>query len=301
MIKTRLKRSQSPKNQSQMELNFSRPYEEDRNFAKGGRSFYFFDFDDNVAYLTTPILIFDKKTDQPKSISSGTFAQHHKNIGDTGPYKDYYLNFNDKHGSFKHFRDKEYNWLDKIRGKQQTFLTDISSALKKPDLSWKAPSWDYFYHAIHNRRPISIITARGHEKETIKAGIKLMVKEGHLPHNPNYLSIYPVSNPDVRLELGDKELKAMVPELKKSAIRQSVEKALQEYGESPYHRFGMSDDDPKNIELITQEMKSLKRDYPEMSFFVIQTTHDSIIKTEIVKQNVRKGKIKEQSLQLALF
>ena len=136
---------------------------------------------------------------------------------------------------------------------------------------------------------------------TIKNGIKLMVKEGHIPHEPNYLEIYPVSNPQVRHELGDMDLQASVPELKRSAIRQSVEKAIQTYGYSPYHRFGMSDDDPKNVDLIFEEMRELKRKYSEMSFFVIHTKEDSFEKHEIILKKRRKKAVASQNNQLSLL
>ena len=46
----------------QLELPIPRVAEPDRNFKDGGRSFYFFDFDDNVAFLTTPLFLFEKST-----------------------------------------------------------------------------------------------------------------------------------------------------------------------------------------------------------------------------------------------
>jgi hypothetical protein len=79
----------------------------------------------------------------------------------------------------------------------------------------------------------------------------------------------------VRKELGDFNLTNSIPELKKKAIRASVLKAIDVYGHSPFHRFGMSDDDKNNIELITEEMRDLKRQYTEMSFFVIETFKNS--------------------------
>src|SRR5690606_23326828 len=239
----------------------------DRNAHLGGKSFYFFDFDDNVAYLSTPIVIFHKNDGHESTISSGEFARENKNIGKSGKFADYFLNFDDLSGSFRHFRDKNFSLLDKIIRKKQVFLQDIEKALETKDYGWNAPSWNCFYHATYNRRPVSLITARGHNQETIIEGVNLMVRDGHLPHSPNYLSIYPVSNPSIRKELGDMELKHSVPELKRAAIRESVEKALRVYGYNPHHRFGMSDDDPKNVELITEEMRELKRKYSDMSFF----------------------------------
>ena len=289
------------KSKSQLELELFRPKEQDRNYHLGGRSFYFFDFDDNVAYLSTPIVLFHKDTDQEVMVSSGEFARENKKIGNDGVYKDYYMNFNDERGSFRYFRDKDFSLLDKIVRKKQTFIQDIEKALSTPDYHWKAPSWECFYHATYNQRPMSVITARGHNAETLEAGIQLMVRDGHLPMMPNFLSIYPVSNTNTRIELGDRDLKSNVAELKRAAIRESVEKAIQEYGYNPHHRFGMSDDDEKNIELITEEMKYLKRKYPEMSFFVIQTFEHSYIKREILQQRTRRVKIVDETEQLQLF
>ncbi len=275
------KRMKYIKSNEQLEFDLNRPFEHDRNYQLGGRSFYFFDFDDNVAYLSTPIVIFHKENGEQKLLSSGEFAKNSKIIGKEGRYKDYYVDFNDEVGSFQFFRDKELNLFEKITRKKQSFLSDVEKAIRLNTKRWKAPSWNCFYHATFNKRPMSVITARGHHSETIKDGINIMVKEGHIPHMPNFLSLYPVSNPQTRKELGDTDLKASVPELKRKAIRGSVEKAIVKYGYSPYHRFGMSDDDPHNIELITEEMRNLKSDYPEMSFFVIETNDDSFVKREV--------------------
>lgn len=286
---------------SQMELSLERPLENDRNYALGGKSFYFFDFDDNVAFLSTPIVLFHKNSAQELFISSGDFARNHREIGFGGPYQDFFINLDDEVGSFRYFRDQEFGVMNKILGKKQNFENDIMKALNQHDYQWKAPSWNCFFHATFNLRPMSIITARGHHKATIKKGIKLMVKEGHIPHEPNYLEIYPVSNPDVRKELGDKLLEQSVAELKRSAIRQSVEKAIQLYGHNPHHRFGMSDDDPKNVDLIFEEMRELKRKYPEMSFFVIHTKKDSFEKHEIILKRKRKIKTENTIDQLTLI
>lgn len=293
----------SKKLKGQLELKFFRPLEKDRNYHLGGRSFYFFDFDDNVAFLTTPIVLFHKYSEQEVFLSSGEFAQESKNIGKSGPYKDYFMNFNDESGSFRHFRDANFNVLDRLAGKKQNFIEDIQEILNRPDSEWKAPSWSCFYHATYNKRPVSLITARGHQAQTIKEGIRLIVKKGHLPYSPNYLSIYPVSNPEVRKKLGDRELKSSVAELKRMAIRESVEEAIRVYGHSPFHRFGMSDDDPQNVELITEEMRYLKKRYPEMKFFVIQTFEDGFTKREVLLQRTRRASHQKEVApqQLALF
>lgn len=299
------KKTHGPKNTSPGQLRFDvdLPRENDRNFHLGGRSFYFFDFDDNIAFLSTQIIIFHKESNLELAISSGEFARENKNIGISGPYKDYYMDFNDQHGSFKYFRDNELNPLEIKAGKKQRFVEDIQKALNELDAHWKAPSWEFFFKATYNHRPVSLITARGHHPDTIIDGVNHIVEAGHLPNTPNFHSIYPVSNPEIRKNLGDTELVQSVAELKKHAIRKSVEDAIIKYGHSPFHRFGMSDDDHKNIELITEEMRELKSKYPDMSFFVIETHKESYSKREVLLHEIREIVSHKESAkpQLTLF
>jgi hypothetical protein len=276
-----LGRSTSGSHVGQLELPIAREKTPDRNADRGGRSFYFFDFDDNVAFLTTPILVFHKSTGEELKLTSGEFAQVHRKVGKMGPYADYCIDLNDQTGTFRNFRDRDLGLVERLMGKRQFFLVDLAAALGKPDLHWKGPSWSCFYHATLNHRPLALITARGHRPETIRQGVKLMVARKVLPHEPNYLSVFPVSNVSIRHELGDNELTMTVAALKRAAIRTSVERAIKLYGNSPYHRFGMSDDDPHNIELIVEEMKSLKAKHPEMSFFVIETQAGHFVKWEV--------------------
>jgi hypothetical protein len=287
---------------SQMELGISRQREADRNAHLGGRSFYFFDFDDNVAFLTTPLVLFHKQTGVELPISSGEFATEHANIGLRGPYKDFQLDYNDETGTFRNFRDHSEAQLKKLGRNSQVFVEDIAMALGQPDFQWKGPSWSCFYHATFNQRPVSVITARGHSPKTIQTGIELFVKAGHLPGKPNYLSIYPVSHPQVKKELGENEKPLSTAELKQAAIRASVLRAIEVYGPSPHHRFGMSDDDPRNIELIREEMSMLKHEFPEMKFFLIETQNGDFIKHEVEKSRSRKAsETLAKQEQLALF
>jgi len=266
---------------SQLELAIERRKEHDRNFHLGGRSFYFFDFDDNVAFLATPLILFHKDTAQELKISSGQFAQEHSRIGMSGIFSDYKIEWDDVTGTFRNFRDHHNEELERLGLKKQIFVHDVAEALGLPDFHWKGPSWSCFYHATFNQRPVSVITARGHDPQTLKDGIDLFVAAGHLPSTPNFLSLFPVSHKPTRAELGDLDLTRSVAELKQAAIRESVERAIERYGYSPHHRFGMSDDDPKNIQLIAEEMTRLKIKYPEMSFFLIETQRGEFVKNEI--------------------
>lgn len=286
---------------SQLELSIERAKELDRNFHLGGRSFYFFDFDDNVAFLTTPLILFHKETGAELHLSSGAWAQEHARIGVSGPYADYEIRWDDGTGTFRCFRDHHPNELERLGMKRQIFVEDVAVALGFSDLQWKGPSWSCFYHATFNQRPVSVITARGHDPSTIKSGVKLIVESGHLPMEPNYLSVFPVSHKETRRQLGDVELCLPTAELKQMAIRASVEMALKVYGYSPHHRFGMSDDDPRNIQLITEEMSRLKATYPEMSFFMIETQNGDFVKHEITLSGVLGKRLESLSEQIKLF
>lgn len=288
------------KKKAQLELGIEREKKSDRNYHLGGRSFYFFDFDDNIAFLATPLILFHKETKEELHLSSGDFATFFTSIGHHGIYKDYEIDYDDRTGTFRCFRDHDPDELIKIGAKNQIFIEDLAAALKQPDLQWKGPSWECFYHATFNGRPVSVITARGHHPDTIQAGIRLLVTQKYLPQEPNFLSIFPVSHKPTRVLLNDPEFKISSAELKQRAIRLSVETAIEKYGYSHHHRFGMSDDDPRNIELIVEEMTRLKALYPEMSFFMIETHQGQFIKHEVTSHGL-KSEYSELFHQLSLF
>ncbi len=291
---------QKKNNPAQLELELGRRPELDRNFQKGGRSFYFFDFDDNIAALATPTYIFHRETGAEQMLSTREFGEHSGSIGKSGPYKDYELKLDGEVGSFRSFRDRNLSLLERLLGRRQMFVEDLMTALGLPDFHWKGPSWNCFYHAVFNKRPLSLITARGHQPETIKEGVRLLVSEGHIPHEPNYLGVYPVNCPDVRRNLG-KGFDVSVAEMKQVAIRASVQRAFEIYGQNEHHRFGMSDDDPKNVDLIIDEMTRLKRIYPKNSFFVFDTHKGQFLRREVFDGRTEDTVLASLSQQLSLF
>lgn len=256
------------------------PYKEDHNAGRGGRSFYFFDLDDNIIYMDTKIILFHKKNGLEIEISSGELARHIKKIGNSGPYADYYLDLNDATGSYRNFRDKL-----RLFGKQSIEI-DLEKAIEKPEWEWHGPSWNHFFYAVLNERPVSIITARGHHPKTIKKALHILYRKGHLIKKPNILTIYPVSNPRLRKDMGDPDLKRPIALLKKEALHRSVETAFRKYGYNPNHRFGVSDDDPRNIEEITATLVEIKKKYPDNAFFVIDSSEGKIQKTEIFEDHI---------------
>ena len=272
--------------------------EPDRNFEKGGRSFYFFDFDDNVIHLSTKIVLFNKKDNSEIAVSTSDYTSVHHLLGKPGTWEHFELRMSDPHrGSYRNFRDHPAEMLPQTG--VQPLITDMIDALSQPFLDWRGPSWDFFTHAVNNNRPISIITARGHHPHTIRRAINILRNSRDLAACPNYVSIYPCSNTETRLVLGDTEQTWSTAELKKAAIKAAVRDAFACYGDNPHHRFGMSDDDPLNVAFIINAMRELKQEYPRNAFFVINTAGRQLLKEEVLLEGIQKTNL--ETLQMELF
>src|SRR5690606_6868528 len=109
---------------------------------------------DNLIFLTTPIYLFHKKTGKELAVQSGEYAKIRPLIGREGAFENYELIDDDRVGSFRNFRDLELSFLDRLFKKSQPFVREIERLLGRSDLEWKGPSWDCFYHAVFNGRPI---------------------------------------------------------------------------------------------------------------------------------------------------
>lgn len=253
----------------------------------GSVTFYFFDFDDNTMFLDTQVGLRDRRTGTEVLVSTHAFAQIRQFLGRPGEWEHHEL----YEGSYRFFRDKD---PDAAQGDDtEYFVQDIRHAIiHKDEMLWQAPSWTMFVHACAAGRPLSIITARGHSDATIKAGVRALVDAGLLPREPNYLAIHAVSNPDSRQRIldgiADPQERAAVLEqpdptsaLKRHAIHQTVELALATYGPDKPHRFGMSDDDPGNIDLIVRAMAECKEKHPDKRFFAINTHTGRHVKLEV--------------------
>jgi len=272
------------KSSGQLSLPIDYLVEVDRNFEKGGRSFYFFDFDDNVIHLSTQIVLFEKTTRREVSVSTADFALVRSLVGKPGTeWENFELSFDDM-GSFRNFREMRGEFL---KDRPQPLIADMLAALQNPFMEWRGPSWEFFVHAVNNNRPIAIITARGHHPHTIRRAINILVESRDLMASPNYLSVYPVSHPETRKRLGDAEYAWDTTQLKKEAIKAAIRDAFECYGENPHHRFGMSDDDPENVAVIREAMMEIKKEFPENAFFVFNTHGRKLVRDEILTEGSR--------------
>jgi predicted enzyme related to lactoylglutathione lyase len=237
----------------------------------GSISFYFFDVDDNLLFLSTRLYLWNAEEGVERALSSGEFATVQADLGRPGMWQAWAV----RAETFRDFRDQP-----SLPPERQAFVRDVASAAQGTAL-WKGPSWPLLVHAAEMQRPIAIISARGHAPDTVRAGFEKLVSLGQLAAVPPILGIYTISNPDVQTAMGVTDAAMTIPSLKKIAIKTAVETALQKYGAQPPHRFGMSDDDPANVVLAVSAMRDCKLKHHDKRFFVINTNGKEFVKLEI--------------------
>jgi predicted enzyme related to lactoylglutathione lyase len=221
--------------------------------SDASRSFYFFDVDDNLLFLPTSIYLWNAETQAEKVVNSGEFAAIQNKLGREAPWQSWSIG----ERTFRDFRDDPA-----VPVEQQTFIADLRRALAAGDDAWRGPAFPLLVHACDKGRPIAVVTARGHEPETIEAGFRVLVEVGLLPQVPVVIGFTTAA-------------------IKKRAIKHAVAKALDTYGADLPHRFGMSDDDPNNVVLAISAMRDCKAEHPDKRFFVINTNHEEYVKLEI--------------------
>lgn len=247
------------------------------------RSFYFFDFDKNIMKVKVPLVLTNTEDGSTKEVSSGQYYTDIKDkLGKEPPWKDW----SDK-DLFLNYRDRP-----DTPASRQPFVTQIETTIDGVDAKeWQAPAWGVFVHACNTGRPFSLITARGHADDTVRAGFEVLKERGYIEQTPNYLTIYNVTYPptlallDPKGKIVDQDGKPDTPGLKYQAILRSVDVAVAKYG-AARHRFGMSDDTEENVEFIADAMVKCKERYGSMRFFVISTNSQHNLKAEIFPMNV---------------
>ena len=115
--------------------------------------YYAFDWDDNIVSMPTKIIL---KNDKGDEIEMGTedFAEHRHDIGKK--------NFNYNGETIVGYADKPFRNF-KVEGDRQ-FLIDAMRSVP-------GPAFEDFKESINNGSIFAIITARGHNPDTIKQAI----------------------------------------------------------------------------------------------------------------------------------
>jgi hypothetical protein len=123
--------------------------------------YYSFDWDDNIMVMPTKIMLIDEDGDEV-GMSTEDFAEYRTEIGNQP--------FEYEGHKIVGFADQPFRFF-KTSGDKQ-FIID--SMIAKP-----GPAWPDFVEAINNGSIFSIVTARGHNPNTIKESVYNLIISNH--------------------------------------------------------------------------------------------------------------------------
>jgi hypothetical protein len=258
-------------------------------------SFYAFDWDDNILNMLSVIHMEKKQGDSwiPVDVSTAEFTNVRND-------KDNYriLN-NNPEDAFSEFRDSGPRGSD-------AFMIDVEKSIS---LKRFGPAWNDFIECLTNGCLFAIITARGHESNTLKKGVEYIIdniltddqksemysnllKFLHMfneidPNLDRILKGVPSKNPVVinYLSLCDfvgvsapsRGGSPSNPEKSKEEALLIFKDKINRYALSvgKKAKIGFSDDDVKNVKHIEDLIKNLKKErFPNIEVFLVKNTKD---------------------------
>ncbi|MEO1232942.1 MAG: hypothetical protein AAFZ18_29015, partial [Myxococcota bacterium] len=154
-----------------------------------------FDWDDNIANMSTRLVLFNTKDSSERELRTDAFAVIREKLGQPGEWADWEVRGDDHaKGSFRNFRD----YSD-----ASVFARDLAEIRETPN--WRGPAFADFQKAMAHEataRWSTIITARGHYPNTIHAALEDLKRDGVIRHVPPEENIFPVTLPGLaeRLE-----------------------------------------------------------------------------------------------------
>lgn len=240
-------------------------------------AYYALDWDDNILHMPTKILMDKKVGDdewEPVDVSTSEFAIVRNDK------ENWRLRDNDPTKAFSEFRDFGSRGSD-------AFLSDVKIAISNNETG---PSWDAFIQCLVDGDIFAIITARGHEPQSMKRGVEWIIDnvltkdqkyslynnclkhafifrtesdvnydripKGNISQTPliqEYLNVcdyYGVSSDSFAKKFG--AASASNPEKAKELALDAFVEKCKKYGEyiGAPVSIGFSDDDPKNVEHV---------------------------------------------------
>ncbi|MDD4102078.1 MAG: hypothetical protein PHU80_05530 [Kiritimatiellae bacterium] len=279
------------------------------NYRVAERDFkyYIFDWDDNILHMPTRIHLEKRMPDGtwvPHSVSTAAFAVVRNDI--------------------EHFRapagvwDKAFSdFQDYDNENESRFLRDAREALEKvlSGATKPGPSFHTLRQTLVEGRLFAIVTARGHEPESLKKAVRLFIalvltpdeKEEMLANLRGYRACFDgltkfgsdeeeleyylglnryhaVTNPSFKKWMADAAgAGAAAEKAKQFAVRDFVEHVSKIMSRTGDHEFrnpisvGFSDDDPGNVIAVEQYIQTeLARKFPGIKFCVYDTSDPSL-------------------------
>lgn len=224
-----------------------------------------FDWDDNIIFMKTKIIVFKKGSKDPKDekeVSTGDFAVVEHLLGKAGTEWADYEKRDGIKASYRYFRD--------TRGKNN-FLDQILEAIADDPSKWKGPSWDAFVEACsqaETARHVSIITARGHSSAKMHAALKELQRRGFIKFLPPVKNLIGVEHPKFVTKEDTSTRKAthmmaFLDDVQKQLVRGVGEVVNQDNtGNAKLHLWGFSDDSFANFEAARKMLGAAMADKP---------------------------------------
>lgn len=227
-------------------------------------TYHCFDWDDNLIFMPTNIVLFHKDTEEEIILSTEDFATYRSDIGkdkefyiegdriaekknkEVRNFQDYMIIGDGEHkyrNSFREFRDCD----------QKYFIKHLKEALHTKDFG---PEWNLFAKATEdadNAKQVYIITARGHSAHTIYEGIKYLKEIGLIKHHIPRKNIYPVSHEKFKGTSSNPQVVKL--KILKRVFKEANEKAKKE---QLHHTVYFSDDDLKTIKHLKEKLSKLR-------------------------------------------
>lgn len=244
---------------------------------------YIFDWDDNVLYMDTKVLMERIVDDKWKHVrvSTSKFAKIRKDPN----YRPYKNNFQISFVEFTDFGSRGSN----------AFLHDVNIAIDKKKFG---PSFNDFKECIISGSPFAIVTARGHSKSVIKEAIKHLIHKcfneedrelmymNHLSKINEVLGIsiftlatlidryledcqyMCVTSPEFISDIQKADLS--IEDYKALALKMVINKMINQCDISS---IGFSDDDICNVHTVQKSIEDeIKAEFPDIDFAIYDTS-----------------------------
>ncbi len=259
--------------------------------------YYAFDWDDNILFMPTVIHMQKKEGDEwiPTDVSTSEFSIIRSDV------ENWRYPNNDPEEAFSDFRDYGPNGPG-------IFLKDTKKAINSGKFG---PSWGDFIECLTNGAIFAIITARGHEPETMKGAIEWIIdnvlteEEVDLMYNNLLMYVYHFTSPD-GADVYDKFIKGKPsqdkivqdylnncdfvgisspnrggstrnPEKAKEEALLDFHKKINTYAQKRGLKavIGFSDDDVKNVKHVEDLYANLNKEkFPNIVKYVVKGTKD---------------------------
>lgn len=248
--------------------------------------YYIMDWDNNILHLDTEVHLdyFNGSEWIPKIVDTSEFSKIRKN-----PL----------------YKDNDKTYLN-FKSDGPVFLKDCISAINDNKYG---PSFNSLKKCLVKGCYLFIVTARGHNSDTIKSAIKYIIdevltieeKELMIKNLNNFINLFSTDTEENIIDnyLNNCHFIGVYSDKFINSLEENVENTTENYKRIAVDRcvdfcikqsekiennilnIGFSDDDINNLSKIKEHFLELKIKYPQINFSIFDTSNNYIIKTDI--------------------